>query len=653
MANLDQIQLPDNTTYDIISKTGRGLVRATMNDTTSTSTAFVVEASGITSLYDGLTIVVKNTKVASASGCTLQLNDLAAKRIIRSSGGGYVTTHWALNTTYLFVYNGTNDRWEMQQGYLDGNTNTWRGINVDGTALLGTGTGTGAINFVSGDNVTLTGSGNDLTIAATDTTYTGTGAISVDSSTHVISTTAEANQNAFSNVKVGSTTIAADSKTDTLELAAGSNVTLTPDATNNTITIAATDTTYSDATTSASGLMSASDKTKLNGIATGAEVNVQANWTETSSSSDAYIKNKPTIPTKTSDLTNDSGFLTSLSGAVLTSASGEQLITTTGAGNGSLNLKNSVIDITKSNNNVSSGTYYYGTYIKDKNGINIGKSAVGVAASGLIQYQIYVQNKQSASSSASNIQTSINLNQEKSSTKGNIECNCQYMQINGDTKVTGYLGIGSKQTAGMTGSTQNLGFWADGPYPGESTYRLHLSANYNTTWAWVPETSGKLALGTSGKKWTVVYANNGTIQTSDRTKKKDIDYDLENFNNFYKELKPVSYKFIDGTSGRTHVGFIAQDVEESLENNDLTALDFAGFCKDQKSKDILDNDGVVVGTEPIEGEYDYSLRYDEFVALNTHMIQKLMNRVDELEATIVSQNKRIIQLEAKVDKLMS
>lgn len=48
---------------------------------------------------------------------------------------------------------------------------------------------------------------------------------------------AEVNQNAFSNVKVGSTTVAADSKTDTLELVAGSNVTLTPDATNDKITI--------------------------------------------------------------------------------------------------------------------------------------------------------------------------------------------------------------------------------------------------------------------------------------------------------------------------------------------------------------------------------------------------------------------------------
>lgn len=85
-----------------------------------------------------------------------------------------------------------------------------------------------------------------------------------------IATGAEVNQNAFSNVKVGSTTVAADSKTDTLELVAGSNVTLTPDATNDKITIAATDTTYSDATSNVHGLMSTSDKQKLDGIAEGA-----------------------------------------------------------------------------------------------------------------------------------------------------------------------------------------------------------------------------------------------------------------------------------------------------------------------------------------------------------------------------------------------
>lgn len=39
-----------------------------------------------------------------------------------------------------------------------------------------------------------------------------------------------------------------------------------------------------------------SDKEKLNGIAAGAEVNVQSDWNVSDSDSDAFIKNKPTIP---------------------------------------------------------------------------------------------------------------------------------------------------------------------------------------------------------------------------------------------------------------------------------------------------------------------------------------------------------------------
>ena len=49
---------------------------------------------------------------------------------------------------------------------------------------------------------------------------------------------AEVNQNAFSNVTIGATTIAASSKTDTVTLVGGTNITLTPDAANKTITIA-------------------------------------------------------------------------------------------------------------------------------------------------------------------------------------------------------------------------------------------------------------------------------------------------------------------------------------------------------------------------------------------------------------------------------
>ena len=91
------------------------------------------------------------------------------------------------------------------------------------------------------------------------------------------------NQNAFSNVVVGSTTVAADTATDTLTLV-GSNVTLTPDVTNDKVTIGitkanvtsalgytppTTNTTYEVATQSANGLMSAADKKKLDGLSSG------------------------------------------------------------------------------------------------------------------------------------------------------------------------------------------------------------------------------------------------------------------------------------------------------------------------------------------------------------------------------------------------
>ena len=99
--------------------------------------------------------------------------------------------------------------------------------------------------------------------------------------------------NAFGEVKVGSDVVAADSGNDRLELVAGDNITLTADVTNDKITLTAVDTTYDPATHSTDGLMSAADKTKLDGIEDGAEVNVKADWN--AASGDAQILNKPTL----------------------------------------------------------------------------------------------------------------------------------------------------------------------------------------------------------------------------------------------------------------------------------------------------------------------------------------------------------------------
>lgn len=61
---------------------------------------------------------------------------------------------------------------------------------------------------------------------------------------------------------------------------------------------------FTNATTSANGLMSSTDKTKLDGVEAGAEANVQADWNQATTTADDFIKNKPTIPTDLSDLTN-------------------------------------------------------------------------------------------------------------------------------------------------------------------------------------------------------------------------------------------------------------------------------------------------------------------------------------------------------------
>ena len=103
----------------------------------------------------------------------------------------------------------------------------------------------GAITSISGTSpISVSGSGSSRTVAINTASSLSAGSMS---SAHYIKlegiqTGAEVNQNAFSNVVVGSTTIAADDVTDTLTLVAGSNVTLTPDATNDKVTIAATDT---------------------------------------------------------------------------------------------------------------------------------------------------------------------------------------------------------------------------------------------------------------------------------------------------------------------------------------------------------------------------------------------------------------------------
>lgn len=109
------------------------------------------------------------------------------------------------------------------------------------------------------------------------------------------------------------------------------------------------------------------------------------------------------------------------------------------------------------------------------------------------------------------------------------------------------------------------------------------------------------------------------VQTSDAKEKDDIAYDYEKYEELFTKLKPADFKLKTGKSGRTHIGFVAQDVLSALEETGIDEQDFAP---------------VVQFTPPGQEEKTWGIRYEEFISLNTHMIQKLMARVDELETRL-------------------
>ena len=130
-----------------------------------------------------------------------------------------------------------------------------------------------------------------------------------------------------------------------------------------------------------------------------------------------------------------------------------------------------------------------------------------------------------------------------------------------------------------------------------------------------PNVDNGVNLGTSGNRWEDIYCVNDVIQTSDRERKKDISYGLHEYEDFFNALSPCTFRFVDGHD-RTHMGLIAQDIEEQMEAHGIDSMELAAFIKSPSE----DGSG-----------YDYGLRYGEFISLLIDQVQKLKKRVKDLE----------------------
>ena len=134
MAYIAKITDLEGSTYDLRSKTTSGILYGAV-DSTSTSTAFTVTVPGVTEYYDGLTILLRNGVVTSASNFTINVNGLGGKPSYNNMTTGNPitptsptrdTTIFNINYTMLITYSSTlvsGGAWIMYRGY-DANTNT-------------------------------------------------------------------------------------------------------------------------------------------------------------------------------------------------------------------------------------------------------------------------------------------------------------------------------------------------------------------------------------------------------------------------------------------------------------------------------------------------------------------------------------------------
>ncbi|MGE0281729.1 MAG: DUF2793 domain-containing protein [Rhizobiaceae bacterium] len=175
-----------------------------------------------------------------------------------------------------------------------------------------------------------------------------------------------------------------------------------------------------------------------------------------------------------------------------------------------------------------------------------------------------------------------------------------------------------------------------------STLAFQLTAAAVLAWRnTAPATDNTYSLGTGSLKWSVVYSNTGTINTSD-ARLKDVEGPVPLGLAFLRDLEPVAYRWKVGghelttemapapddrpdvgpvavdrampkPGGRTHYGLIAQQVRSAL---DSYGVDFAGWT-------LADKD---------DPDSEQGLRYDQFVPILIKAVQELSAEVEALKA---------------------
>lgn len=174
-----------------------------------------------------------------------------------------------------------------------------------------------------------------------------------------------------------------------------------------------------------------------------------------------------------------------------------------------------------------------------------------------------------------------------------------------NTNGTMSLNIGKLDSTYNPGTSMNYVEFMDGTYGRKQLFHtdeIECAGHLH------PTKDGESYLGDLQHRWSSVYAKNTSISTSDERLKHNIEPLDYRYENLFFDLQPVSYMFNDGD--RKHIGITAQQLKNIMDTYNITAEELGAYCVDV----ITDEDGNKTEL--------YGVRYEEFIMLNTHMLQK-------------------------------
>lgn len=202
-----------------------------------------------------------------------------------------------------------------------------------------------------------------------------------------------------------------------------------------------------------------------------------------------------------------------------------------------------------------------------------------------------------------------------------------------DLKASGWLYASEVHSSGavVIASDSESFYWAHG-------YQIARG----TSW-------GGVCVGDDGQQLrlygTSIWASH-SISTSDENLKENFTT-LDQYEEFYMNLNPIGFNYIGDYDGKkTHFGFGAHKTEDILESEGYDADKFAVVThRPLVQEDIEKRFGKDV---EVDIETEYGVSYTEFIALNTHMIQKTRRELTKVKQEKADLEVRLQAIEAKL-----